>query len=259
MLNKETFERGFAVDQCGDDFTGARFAWREKHHVPVDDVRACHRVSAHSEREERCSWTHAQSHEIDANKRICLRNRIDRKTGGDGAEQRNARRRRSEAAGWSEAARFARQAFKQALFLERLKVASDGERAGETEVGLDLAKRGKHTVFSLVREDVFEDLLLAIGGHSVQMNTISAQGNRKLNYILNLAETMVLRMRHDRDDRDHWNPFLVHPLIRSVVPKNAVGSRSFILRVCLEYFFAIFATKRRKFVCMQAGVLRIRF
>ena len=70
---------------------------------------------------------------------------------------------------WFEAA-LAGEAVEGAFLGERIDVALDGERAGETEMFLDLAEHGGDAVFALVGVNEIEDLLLAVGegfGHDV--------------------------------------------------------------------------------------------
>ena len=59
-------------------------------------------------------------------------------------------------------------------------------------------------------------------------------------------------MRGYGDDRDHF------PL-RAIIPEDPVGTRCFLLRICLEDFFPIRTFEGSEFVCVQRGVSQVGF
>jgi hypothetical protein len=62
-----------------------------------------------------------------------------------------------------QAAGLAFEPAERAFFGQGLQMALDAERAGEVEVRLDFADRGRHAVLAVVGVDEVEHLLLAVG------------------------------------------------------------------------------------------------
>jgi hypothetical protein len=164
-LDEETFQRGFAVDQGGDDGAGTRIARREEDGVAVEDMGAGHGIAADAEGEEAGIGAEAEGGGIDGDRALGLLFIGRGEAGRDHAVERDAQEWRvaGMVAGVEEAAGFAGEAVKGALLGERIDVALDGEGAREAKVFLDFAERGGDAVLPLGGLDKIEDLLLAFG------------------------------------------------------------------------------------------------
>jgi len=171
-LDEETFERGFAVDERGDDVAWAWFAGREEDEVVFDDVGAGHGIAPDAEGEKFGVGAESERGGVDGDVAFGFLFVGGGEAGGNHAVEGNAEEGRvaGMVAGVEEAAGFAGEAVERAFFCKRIDVALDGEGAGETKVLLDLAEHGGDAVFLLVGLDEIEDLLLAFGesfGHDV--------------------------------------------------------------------------------------------
>ena len=176
-LQEKTLERGFAVDEGGDDVAGARLTRGEENDVVLNDVGADHRIAADAQGEEFGVGADAERGGVDRDVAIGLLLIVGGQAGGNHAEERDADERAAGMVGGvEEAAGFAGEALERAFFREGIDVALDGKRAGEAEVRLDFAERRRNALLTLMRVDEIENLLLTGGersdfGHSVQVNT----------------------------------------------------------------------------------------
>jgi hypothetical protein len=171
-LEEKPFESRFAVDEGGDDVARARFARCEEDDVVFGDVGAEHGIAADAQGEKFGVGADAEGGGVNGDVAVGFLFVGGGEAGGDHAVEGNAEERAVSrmVGGVEEAAGFAGEAVKGAFLGERIDVALDGERAGETEMFLDLAEHGGDAVFALVGVNEIEDLLLAVGegfGHDV--------------------------------------------------------------------------------------------
>jgi hypothetical protein len=171
-LEEKPFESRFAVDEGGDDVARARFARCEEDDVVFGDVGAEHGIAADAQGEKFGVGADAEGGGVNGDVAVGFLFVGGGEAGGDHAVEGNAEERAVSrmVGGVEEAAGFAGEAVEGAFLGERIDVALDGERAGETEMFLDLAEHGGDAVFALVGVNEIEDLLLAVGegfGHDV--------------------------------------------------------------------------------------------
>ncbi len=164
LFEEVALQRRFAVDERGDDVAGAGVAGGEEDDVAVENTRVDHGVAADAEREKAGVGADAEGRGVDGDVAVGLLFGRSRQAGGNRAEERNLRqsaaprvRRREETTGDTI------EAAQGAFGGERVDVALDPERTGETEVGLDFAQRRGDAVLAVVGVDEIEDLLLAVG------------------------------------------------------------------------------------------------
>lgn len=179
-LDEETFQSGFAVDESGDDGAGTRIARREEDGVAVEDMGAGHGIAADTEGEKAGAGGDAEGGGVDGEVAVGLLFGGGGEAGGDGAVEGNFKEGGAEGGGegGQVAAGFAGVVVEGALAGEGAEVVDGGGLAGETEMGLDLARGGRVAVVALVIADETEDLALASGEfgrgrwwHTVQMNS----------------------------------------------------------------------------------------
>ncbi len=179
-LDEETFQSGFAVDEGGDDGTWARVARSEEDGVAVENMGAGHGIAADAEGEKAGAGGDAEGGGVDGDVAVGLLFGGGGEAGGDGAVEGNFKEGSAEGGGegGQVAAGFAGVMVEGALAGKGAEVVDGGGLAGETEMGLDLARSGWVAVVALVIADEAEDLALASGEfgrgrwwHTVQMNS----------------------------------------------------------------------------------------
>lgn len=164
-LDQETFQRGFAVDESGDDGTGAWVARRKEDRVAVEDVGPGHGIAADAEGEEAGAGGDAEGGGVDGDVAVGFLFGGGGEAGGDGAVKGDFEQRGTEGGGegGQVTAGFAGVVLEGALAGEGAEVVDGGGLAGEAEMGLDLARGGRVAVAALVIADETEDLALAGG------------------------------------------------------------------------------------------------
>jgi hypothetical protein len=179
-LDEETFQRGFAVDESGDDGAGTRIARREEDGVAVEDMGAGHGIAADAEGEKAGAGGDAEGGGIDGEVAVGLLFGGGGEAGGNGAVEGDFQEGSAEGGGegGQVAAGFAGVMLEGALAGEGAEVVDGGGLAGEAEMGLNLTRGGRVAVAALVIADETEDLALASGEfgrgsrwHTVQLNS----------------------------------------------------------------------------------------
>lgn len=180
-IDEETFQRGFAVNQGGDDVARAGLTWSKKHGVPLDDIGVDHRIAAHAQGEEFGIGPDAERGGVDAHIAIRFLFGGGRQAGRDGPIKRDVRQRtalrveiRDQTAGLTI------ETLQRALGREGIEMALHPERAREPEVRLNFSEGRSDPMLTMVAVDEIEDLLLPIGEgfvHGVQVNTCADKSN----------------------------------------------------------------------------------
>ena len=172
MIDDISLQCRLAVDQCRDDVAVMDFfALLQNHDVAVQNVRADHRIAAHSQRERAVIFCNIGRARVERNVsfdvllgqcRHAGRNlAVDRHIGDadflDGRDQR---------------ARFAGVTLQKSFSLERGDVLHHRRLTGESKMTLDFARARSESFVALLALDKIENAFLPLRQHELSISVL---------------------------------------------------------------------------------------